>query len=280
MSRVRCSTCPRGCLLAPGDVGACRARSNRNDRVAPSGYGRLTALAIDPIEKKPLARWHPGSTILSVGGYGCNLHCAWCQNHGISQVGEHEVTWRAVMPEELVSLAQRTRQEDSRMVGIAYTYNEPLVCWEYVRDTSVLAHERGLSNVLVSAGCVSEQVIAEVAPHIDAANIDLKSFRADTYRRLGGDLPTVLNTIQMLCDTPTCHVEVTTLVVPGVNDTKDEIRELSAWLAQVDTNVVLHVTRFHPSWRMRDRGPTPVSEVYALAETAREYLQYVYTGNC
>lgn len=267
-------------MLAPNGVGACRARTNVDGRVVPSGYGRITALAIDPVEKKPLARWNPGSTVLSVGGYGCNLHCAWCQNHSISQVGEREVPWRAIMPEELAALAVRAHKDNPRMVGIAYTYNEPLVCWEYVRDAAMLVHEHGLANVLVSAGCVRAEVVAQVAPHVDAANIDLKSFCASTYAKLGGDLSTVLATIEALCAMPTCHVEVTTLVIPGVNDSVDEMRALAAWLAGIDPNVVLHVTRFHPAWRMQDRGPTPVGHVYALAEVAREHLRYVYTGNC
>lgn len=277
---LRCTTCPRGCTLASGGVGACRARGNMDGAVVPLGYGRVTSLAVDPVEKKPLARWRPGSTVLSLGGYGCNLRCPWCQNHEISQVGEGDVPWREISPEELVNLAVRLNDEDSRMVGVAYTYNEPLVSWEFVRDCGRLVHDVGLSNVLVSAGCVGAQVIEEVAPLIDAANIDLKSFRAETYRHIGGDLATVQETIRLLAATPTCHVEVTTLVVPGVNDTEEEMDELSAWVASVDPGITLHVSRFFPNWRMRDRGPTPVRRVYELADVARTHLAHVYTGNC
>lgn len=277
---TRCTVCPRSCELAPDYVGACRARGNVDGEVVSLAYGRVTSLAVDPVEKKPLARWKPGHTVLSLGGYGCNLRCPWCQNHGISQVGEHGVPWREMAPAELVALAQRLHAEDPRMVGVAYTYNEPLVAWEYVRDCGRLVHEAGLANVLVSAGCVNADVVGEVASLIDAANIDLKSFSADTYRRIGGDLATVQETIRLLAATPSCHVEVTTLVVPGVNDTDDEMDELAAWLASVDPGIVLHVSRFFPNWRMRDREPTSVRRVYELADVARRHLSHVYTGNC
>lgn len=280
MSGVRCDVCPRECLLADGVTGACRARGNVGGVVRPLGYARVTAVAIDPVEKKPLARWMPGSTVLSLGGYGCNLRCPWCQNHEISQVGEREVAWRALSPADVAALARKANEADSRMVGVAYTYNEPLVCWEFVRDTAYAVHEVNLRNVLVSAACVSEHVLAGVAPLLDAANIDLKSFEPDTYRMLGGDLATVQRSIEMLAATPTCHLEVTTLVVPGVNDTDEEMDELAAWLASVDPDIVLHVSRFHPSWRIHDRGPTPIDRVYALAEVARRYLRHVRTGNC
>lgn len=275
-----CSTCPHACKLAPGQVGACRARGNVDGAVVPLGYGRVTSVAVDPVEKKPLARWKSGHTVLSLGSFGCNLHCPWCQNHEISQVGEKDVRWQEASPEDVAALAARLHAEDVRMAGVAYTYNEPLVCWEFVRDCAELVHEAGLSNVLVSAGCVNEQVIAEVAPLIDAANIDLKAFSEKTYRTCAGSLAAVQATIRALAATPTCHLEVTTLVVPGVNDTREEMDALAAWLASVDSAIVLHVSRFHPAWRMRDCGPTPVSRVYELANVARAHLAYVYTGNC
>ena len=277
---LTCTTCPRACTLEPGKLGACRARTNIGGEVAPSGYDHVTSLAVDPIEKKPIARWKRGSTVLSLGSYGCNLRCPWCQNHGISQVGEGDVPWRRISAEEVAALAVRLHGEDPRMVGVAYTYNEPLVRWEYVRDCSTLVHEAGLANVLVSAGCVSADVVSAVAPLIDAANIDLKSFDGETYRRIGGDLATVQQTICLLANTPTCHLEVTTLVVPGVNDTTAEMDALAGWLASVDPDIVLHVSRFFPNWRMRDRGPTPVARVYELADVARTHLAHVYTGNC
>lgn len=277
---TRCDVCPRGCAPALGAFGACRARMNVDGRMECASYGRLTSLAIDPVEKKPLACWKPGSKVLSVGGYGCNLRCPWCQNASISQVGEDGVAWREVSPEQLAGLAASAHAQDDRMVGVAYTYNEPLIAWEFVRDTGMLVREMGLCNVLVSAGCVSEQVVAKVAPLIDAANIDLKSIRPQTYGMIGGDLRTVQTTIEHLCATDGCHVEVTTLVVPGVNDSVEEMDELAAWLASVDPRIVLHVSRFHPAWHKTDVGPTSVSLVYALADVARTHLERVFTGNC
>ena len=278
--RIACTTCPRGCTLGAGALGACRARGNVEGAVVPTGYGRVTSIAVDPVEKKPLARWRPRSTVLSLGGYGCNLRCPWCQNHSISQVGERDVPWRELPPEDVAALAVRLHDDDPRMVGVAYTYNEPLVAWEFVRDCAELVHGEGLANVLVSAGCVSAEVVHTVAPLIDAANIDLKAFREQTYRSIGGDLATVQETIRILAAEPGCHLEVTTLVVPGVNDTDEEMNELSAWLASVDPDLTLHVSRFFPNWRMRDRGPTPARRVYELADVARTHLSHVYTGNC
>ena len=278
---IRCTSCPRGCQLAPGAIGACRARGNADGVIRPLGYGRVTSLALDPVEKKPLARWKPGHTVLSLGSYGCNLHCPWCQNSSISQVGEAEVPWRELAPADVAGLASRLHAEDPRMAGVAYTYNEPLVAWEFVRDCARAVHDMGLANVLVSAGCVSPEVVREIAPLIDAANIDLKTVSADIYRStIGGDLATVQETIRLLAAEPTCHLEVTTLVVPGVNDSDAEMDALAAWLASVDPETTLHVSRFHPAWHMRDRGATPVAVVYHLAEVARRHLPHVYTGNC
>lgn len=279
-NRLLCCVCPNKCELGVGVTGACRARRNIDGKIAPINYGRVTSLAVDPVEKKPLARWKSGHTVLSLGSYGCNLHCPWCQNHSISQVGEGDVPWRQFAADEIAGLAERLHAEDPRMVGVAYTYNEPLVAWEFVRDCALLVQRAGLANVLVSAGCVSPKVIREVAPLLDAANIDLKSFSAETYRSIGGDLATVKDTIRILAAEPNCHLEVTTLVVPEVNDSDEEIDALAAWLASVDPNITLHVSRFFPNWRMRDRGPTSVSRVYRLADVARNHLSYVFTGNC
>lgn len=274
-----CPACPRHCRLPEDALGACRARRERDGIVMDDNYGRLTSIAIDPIEKKPLVRFHPGTRVLSVGSYGCNLRCPWCQNHAIAQVGEHEVRWREVLPAELVRMAVFERERDPEMIGIAYTYNEPLCGWEYVRDCAELALGEGLENVLVSNGCFDERVIREIAPLIDAANIDLKAFDEETYRFIGGDLACVKRTISLLAATPTCHLEVTCLIVPGVNDTPREMERLSRWLAAVDEDITLHVTRFHPSWRFSDRQPTDRALVRSLAEVAREALPNVYLGN-
>lgn len=275
-----CPTCPHHCRLAEGQVGACRARRNVGGQVVAEGYGRITSLALDPVEKKPLARFMPGSLVLSAGGYGCNLRCPFCQNWQISQAGADEVPWRELAPQELVGLAARERARDPRVVGLAFTYNEPLTCWEYVRDCARLARANDLVSVLVSNGCAEARVVNQLAPLLDAANIDLKGFTEGFYQACGGSLGTVRATIERLAAEPGCHLEVTTLVVPGMNDSDEEMDALSSWLATVSPAIVLHVTRFFPRWRMQDRAATPIPTVYHLAEVARDHLPFVYVGNC
>ncbi|OUO34139.1 AmmeMemoRadiSam system radical SAM enzyme [Olsenella sp. An290] len=277
-----CDVCPRHCHLGPGALGACRARRSLGGAVVPEGYGRVTSIALDPVEKKPLARFMPGAYVVSVGGYGCNLRCPFCQNWEISQAGEKDVRWREVMPDELVSLAAEARRRDPRVLGIAYTYNEPLVCWEYVRDCARLAHEAGLVNVLVSNGCVEPGVLDGLAGLVDAANIDLKGFSDAFYDACGaapGSFSRVRATIERLAADPTCHLEVTTLVIPGMNDSEGEGEAIARWLAGLG-DVPYHVTRFFPCWRMADRPPTPVSTVRHLADVARRHLAHVFVGNC
>lgn len=281
---LRCTVCPHGCTLEEGQLGLCHARRRTGGAIRSQSYGRVTSLALDPVEKKPLARWRPGTLVLSVGSYGCNLRCPFCQNWRISQAGEGDVPWREMAPQRLVDLAVDARERDRRVQGIAYTYNEPLVGWEYVRDCSRLAHEAGLANVLVSNGCANRWVIRELAPLLDAANIDYKGDSDAFYEGCRGSRETVRATIELLAATSTCHLEVTTLVIPGENDSPEEMRSIASWLAglerRFDTEIPLHVTRFFPRWRMRDRGPTPVRTVHELADVARESLGHVYVGNC
>ncbi len=272
---VTCELCFHHCQLDEGQVGVCRARANRNGAIRPLSYGRLTALALDPIEKKPLRRFHPGSLILSAGSFGCNLHCPFCQNAEIAAAGAETYT-RDCSPEQLVQEALRLR--DKGNIGVAYTYNEPLVGYEYVRDCAALVRRAGMVNVLVTNGTIAEAPWRELLPLLDAVNIDLKGFTQNWYRRLGGDLETVKRSIALAA--PVCHVEVTTLVVPGENDSEAEMRALSTWLASVSPEIPLHVSRFFPRHQMQDRPPTPVDTVYRLAVVAREQLRYVYTGNC
>lgn len=275
-----CEVCPHGCELRPGYVGRCRARTEVDGASVALSYGCVTSLAIDPVEKKPLARWRPGQLLLSVGSYGCNLRCPFCQNHEIAQAGAAEVACRKMPPEELVAIGVSAREEDPRVTGIAYTYNEPLVAWEYVRDAGALAHEAGLANALVSNGYAQPWVIDELAPLIDAANIDLKGFTDDYYRWCGGSLAPVQRTIERLAAEPGCHLEVTCLIVPDHNDSEEEIRALARWLSSVDADITLHVTRFFPRWKMSDARPTPVRTVYQLADVAHEELPHVVVGNC
>ena len=279
---TRCHVCFRHCDLKEGQTGICGARTGLSDKVVPSNYGRITSIALDPIEKKPLNRFFPESKILSVGSYGCNLRCPFCQNSDISwgdEAKEFADTADIIMPEELVQIAERYTKHGN--IGIAFTYNEPLIGYEYVRDTAKLAHEKGLKNVIVSNGTCSVPVLDEIAPYIDAMNIDLKCFDADTYKNvLGGDLMMTMEFIKSAVKTS--HVELTCLIVPNINDSHDMMREMASWIASLDggKDIPLHVSRFFPRFHMKDRDATPVSTVYELSATAKEKLNYVYTGNC
>ncbi len=272
---AECTLCFHRCILREGQTGLCRVRTNWGDSIVPLNYGKLTALALDPIEKKPLRRFHPGNLILSAGSFGCNLHCLFCQNASIAAVGSNAHT-QDCTPEQLVQEDLWLQREGN--IGLAYTYNEPLVGYEYVRDCAGLAHRAGMLNVLVTNGTIGEAPWRALLPLIDAANIDLKGFTENWYRQLGGDLETVKRSILVAAEY--CHVEITTLIVPGENDSEEEIRSLARWLSAVDRNIPLHLSRFFPRYRMADRPPTPVARVYRLADMAREYLSFVYTGNC
>lgn len=278
MTRATCAICPHACILAEGQLGRCRARRAADGVVVDDSYGRVTSLALDPIEKKPLARYMPGSKVLSVGSYGCNLRCPFCQNASIACASSADVPWRKVTPEDLADKALALASEGN--IGVAFTYNEPLVGYEFVCDAARAVHERGQENVLVSNGYINEEPLSRLLPLIDAANIDLKGFTEGFYRWSGGDLATVKRTIEMLASAPTCHLEVTTLVIPGKNDSPEEIAAAARWLAELDENIVYHITRFFPCHRCKDRPATPVRTVYALADVARRYLPHVYTGNC
>ena len=273
--RVTCDTCSYRCSLAEGRTGKCRARINSGGNIVPLNYGRLTALALDPIEKKPLYRFFPGSMILSAGSFGCNMHCPFCQNAEISQSGG-DIETAYVSPESLAEKALSLVPRGN--IGVAYTYNEPLVSWEYVRDASRCVRSLGMKNVVVTNGCVNSTVIEKVLPYIDAMNIDLKGFTREWYESLGGDLDVVKDTI--VRSAKKTHVEVTTLIVPGKNDDEKEIRSLAQWVSKIDKKIPLHITRFFPHWRMPDAEATPVGTVYRAVSIAHEYLEYVYPGNC
>ena len=311
-----CEVCFRHCNLKPGQRGVCGARKcdggdggagQEGGRVVPVNYGIISALALDLIEKKPLARFHPGSMILSAGSYGCNLRCPFCQNYEISWSDESlEVlrqcdesyqagvfgstavkrgTHERISPEELAATAVYNR--DRGNIGVAFTYNEPLVGYEYVRDTAKLVREAGMFNVMVTNGTAGLPVLEEVLPYIDAMNIDLKGFTDHFYRDvLDGDRQMVMRFIERAVQE--CHVELTTLIIPGENDSPEEMRALSAWVAGlrgadgtvIGSRIPLHITRFFPQFHMTDRRATDVGLIYRLADTARENLEYVYTGNC
>ncbi len=283
-----CEVCFRHCEIPEGGTGFCGARTCEGGVVKAANYGLVTSLALDPVEKKPLSRFRPGSMIISAGSYGCNLRCPFCQNNSISWSDEAFALAGRVPympPEKLAAIAEAAVPDGN--IGVAFTYNEPLVGYEYVRDTAKLVHEAGLVNVLVTNGTAELSVLEELAPHIDAMNIDLKGFSGSYYRDLlGGDLSIVKDFIREAVKV--CHVELTTLIIPGENDSEDEMREMTAWIAGLmdgegrvtGAEIPLHISRFFPQFRMTDRRATDVRHIYRLADIAREKLRYVYTGNC
>ena len=284
---AQCTVCFHHCEITEGKRGFCGARKCVNGAVIPENYGKITGLALDPIEKKPLRRFHPGGMILSAGSYGCNLRCPFCQNHAISWSAEamgYAEKAETVTPEALTDLAVRLKPRGN--IGLAFTYNEPLIGWEFVRDAARLSHEAGLVNVLVTNGTAELPILEALAPHIDAMNIDLKGFTDRYYTQvLGGSLDMVKVFIARAVQI--CHVELTTLIVPPENDSENEMRTMTAWIADLkDANgtiigpeIPLHISRFFPRFHMTDRPATDVNRVYRLADIARERLKYVYTGN-
>ncbi len=290
---ARCNVCFRHCDIKEGGIGFCGARTVKNGVVTARNYGMLTGIMLDPIEKKPISRFCPGSRILSVGSYGCNLRCPFCQNYEISwsedalslpeQMETRELI--EISPEELAELAEAYKSRGN--IGVAFTYNEPLIGYEFVRDTAKLVKERGMKTVLVSNGTAEIEILEEILPYIDAMNIDLKGFSDDYYEKLlGGSRSMVMNFIERAVHD--CHMELTTLIIPGENDREEEIRELSGWIASlkdkegnvIGTEIPLHISRFFPRFKMTDRDATEVKKIYRLADVAREKLKYVYTGNC
>lgn len=274
---TRCELCFHRCALEEGQRGICRARVCRGGRILCENYGCITSLALDPIEKKPLRHFFPGSWILSAGSYGCNLRCPFCQNDSISMSDGGGLAVQRAAPEILADQAAELVSRGN--IGLAYTYNEPLVGYEFVRDCAGLVRERGLKNVLVTNGTLLQEPLKKLLPLIDAMNVDLKGFSEGYYRWLGGDLETVKVFIKTSVEAG-CHVEVTTLAVPGENDGGEEMDAEARWLASLNPEIPLHVSRFFPRYRVLDKPPTSVETVYALAETARRHLKHVYEGNC
>ncbi len=278
--RAVCRTCMHNCDLEDGRYGICGARKNEGGQIVCKNYGMVTALALDPVEKKPLKMFYPGSMILSAGSFGCNLKCPFCQNYEISMMKQNAADTAFISPAELADKALEYRRAGN--IGVAFTYNEPLIGWEYVRDTAKLVKEAGMKNVLVTNGSASLEVLEEILPYIDAMNIDLKVFREDGYRKLGGSLETVKAFIERAAES--CHVELTTLIVPGLNEKIAEMEEEAKWIAAVSDlkgrAIPLHITRFFPRYHMTDRDATDVQMVYRLANAAGKYVENVFVGNC
>ena len=275
MEKKFCEICPHHCRLAAGEVGKCRARINNGKKITALNYGAITSIALDPIEKKPLYKFYPGSKILSVGSYGCNLNCPFCQNFEISMANSTFPT-RKITPEQLAALAAELVPQKN--IGVAFTYNEPFISYEFVRDTSNLLKAIGLKSVLVTNGTVAPAALKKILPLIDAMNIDLKGFSQEIYSKLGGDFETVRKTIELSAQS--CHVEVTTLIVPTMNDSPEDMDAEAAWLANISKDIPLHISRFFPRYKVTNLPPTPVKKIYELVEVAKRHLNFVNPGNC
>ena len=278
-----CNVCFRHCKIEENSTGFCGARTCRDGQIVAANYGKLTSIALDPIEKKPLKMFNPGSMVLSIGSYGCNLRCPFCQNSSISwsqKAFEYKDKADYYSPQEIVKAAQDLQSRGN--IGIAFTYNEPLIGYEFIRDTAKLSKEAGLQNVLVTNGTATLGILNEIGPYIDAMNIDLKAFTQGFYKNLlDGDFQMVKDFITAALQT--CHVELTTLIIPDENDSPEEMQELSAWVAglkkQYNKKIPLHITRFFPAFKLTDRDPTPVSTIMNLVKIAKQNLEFVFPGN-
>jgi pyruvate formate lyase activating enzyme len=274
---VHCFLCSRHCRIKPGERGKCGVRENRAGVLETLVYARPVAANADPVEKKPLYHFHPGSKAYSIGTAGCNFTCSFCQNADIAQSpGETgAIAGREVRPHQVVANAK-----SHGCASIAYTYTEPTIFMEYALDTCIAAHAEGIHNIFVTNGYMTEQALDAVTPYLDAANVDLKSFRDEFYReRCGARIGPVKKTIRAMKDKGV-WVEVTTLVIPGLNDDPGELRELADFLAQVGPETPWHVSAFHPTHRLTDRGPTPAETLTRAREIGLEAgLWYVYVGN-
>ncbi len=270
-TRVHCLLCPHGCHIGDGELGRCRVRRNVAGTLRSLNYSRISSAHWDPIEKKPLFHFHPGSPIFSLGTVGCNLACAFCQNWSISQntVGTQRLT-----PDEAVDHARR----EPSNVGIAYTYNEPFIWYEFVSDTAQLAKAAGMKNVLVTNGYVNEAPLRELLPYIDAMNVDIKSTSEDFYRELCRGRPEPPRRTAEIARQAGCHVEVTNLVIPNWNDGDDDIQRLVDWVAGLGRDVPLHFSRYHPDYKLTE-PPTPAETLAKAREMAQQKLDYVYIGN-
>ncbi|GHS97312.1 AmmeMemoRadiSam system radical SAM enzyme [Synergistales bacterium] len=266
---MKCEICPHNCEIPENCYGFCGARKNLGGSVICDNFGKITSIAIDPIEKKPLYHFFPGSKILSVGSYGCNMKCGFCQNFEISQ---RKPRWDYISPEELIKMAVNTSQN----IGVAFTYNEPTIGYEYVAACAKLLKQADFKVALVSNGQINASALERLAPLVDAWNIDIKAWNADFYRRHGGDFETACRAVELAAQT--AHVEVTTLIIPGENDSDFEIAETAKWLATLSRETPYHLSRYFPRYKY-DAPPTPKDTLFRLAEVAKRYLKNVYVGN-
>jgi len=270
VGKTRCLLCPHRCLLANNKTGICLVRQNKDGVLYTKVYGKVSSYSSDPVEKKPLYHFYPGSQIFSIGTWGCNLKCTMCQNWNISQ---QEVSTEEFSPDDIAGIAK-----ENKAIGVAYTYNEPFIWYEYVLDCSKKIHEAGMKNVLVTNGFVSEEPLKEILPYIDAFNIDLKASGESFYREVcGAQLSPVMRTIKNVYESKT-HLELTYLVIPTLNDRIEEIAETCDWIASISKDIPVHFSRYFPQYKM-DIDPTPIATLLKVYEIAKSRLNYVYLGN-
>ncbi|ATW28833.1 AmmeMemoRadiSam system radical SAM enzyme [Candidatus Formimonas warabiya] len=269
-----CALCPRGCVIKPGGTGFCRVRQNRQGILYALNYGKYTALALDPIEKKPLYHFFPGSLILSIGTFGCSFHCSFCQNW---QIAHAATDGEEVSPQRLAAWAAEAAKQGS--IGVAYTYSEPLMWYEFVLEAAQEVKKAGLKNVLVTNGFIRPEPFSRLLPFIDALNIDVKGFTGEFYQKIiKGEFEPVLAAAEMASQAGK-HVEITTLLIPGLNDSGEELTQLVDWIAgSLGPEVPLHFSRYFPNYRL-DLAPTPIKTLEAAQALARQKLQYVHLGN-
>jgi pyruvate formate lyase activating enzyme len=268
-SYMECYMCPHYCKIMSGKFGLCRGRRNDEGKLWAITYGETTSIALDPIEKKPLYHFYPGSHILSIACNSCNMRCPFCQNWEISQA---EVRTQNIPPDVLVKIFK-----EHPSIGVAYTYTEPLMWFEYLLDAGELIHQAGGKNVLVTNGLINKDPLVELLPMIDAMNIDLKTMNPDTYKKiLHGDLDTVKQTIEIA--RAHCHIEITNLLVTGLNNKKKDIDALIDYVASIDKNIPVHFSRYYPNYEY-DKPPTSIKIIEYAYENARKKLNYVYIGN-
>jgi pyruvate formate lyase activating enzyme len=267
---VQCELCPHGCKVKEGSKGICRVRKNIEGKLYAQNYGKVSAIAMDPMEKKPLYHYYPGKYVLSIGTIGCNFTCSFCQNYHIAQ---QEADTRFVEPRYLLNLCR----SEEECIGLAYTYNEPNVWFEYILETSAMIKQEGLKNIIVSNGYISQEPLLELLQYTDAMNIDVKAFNEKYYKEIcGGTLRDVQKTVETAADK--VHIEITTLIVPGYNDSLEEIKGLAHWLSGINPSIPLHLTRYYPQYKMTVPS-TPVETIKRLKEAALEHLDFVYIGN-
>lgn len=267
--KVHCFLCPVRCHIMDDKTGACRVRKNINGTLYTLNYGKVSAMSLDPIEKKPLFHFYPGSSILSISSYGCNFKCSFCQNWELSQ---YIPAMKNMTVDDIIKAAKSYHDN----IGIAYTYNEPVIWYEFVYETTKKAKENGLLNVLVTNGYIEEEPLMELLPYIDAMNIDLKGSREFYKKICKGSLDSVRRTIELSYGR--AHIEVTNLIIPGLNDNMDEIDDMANWLSSISKDIPLHLSKYYPQYKM-DKPETPVRTMLVARDTAREHLNYVYIGN-